>query len=63
VNINRRGRAAARAVVSAGWMVTVPPLGRYNSRFVDGSHPYGFLTACTRDLGTDKRPTGYEVMQ
>ena len=32
--------------------------------FVDGSHPRGFLTASTRNVGTDLNgPTGYEVMQ
>jgi hypothetical protein len=48
----------------AGWMVTVPPLGQPTGRFVDGSHPRGFLTASMRNVGTDPSgPTGYEVMQ
>jgi hypothetical protein len=61
---HERVRAATDVAVSAGWMMTVPPLGRRPSRLVDGSHPRGFLTASMRDVGTDQRdPTGYEVMQ
>jgi hypothetical protein len=43
--------------------MTVPPSGLTNSRFVDGSHPHGFLAASMRNVGTDNDPTGYEVMQ
>ena len=43
--------------------MTVPPLGQQPSRFVDGSHPRGFLAASMRNVGSDQRdPTGYEVM-
>src|SRR5215211_4222900 len=52
VNINQRGSATALTAVSAGRMVTVPPLGQQDSRFVDGSHSFGFLAASTRNVGT-----------
>jgi transposase len=51
---NERVSVAASAVVSAGWMITVPPLGQQTGRFVDGSHPHGFLAASMRNLGTAK---------
>src|ERR1700730_14886159 len=58
--IRRRGTPA----VSAGWMVTVAPLGQTKGRFVDGSHPRGFLAASMRNMGVGQAgPTGYEVMQ
>src|SRR5262245_65483991 len=45
-------------------MVTVPPLGHDTAALVDGSHPFGFLAASMRNVGTDQGgPTGYEVMQ
>ena len=56
---SRRSPRSARD----GWM-TVPPLGQQTGRFVDGSHPHGFLAASMRNVGTDQSaPTGYEVMQ
>ena len=39
-------------------------LGQHTAGVVDGSHPFGFLTASMRDVGTDQDdPTGYEVMK
>jgi len=46
--------------------MTVPPVGKGNSRFVDGSHPLWLplLPASKRKVGTEQAvPTGYEVMQ
>jgi transposase len=61
---NRTTAALRFAAVRAGWMMTVPPMGRTDSRFVDGSHPQGFLAASMRNVGPDHAsPTGYEVMQ
>jgi hypothetical protein len=47
----RAGAAELVAAASAGWMMTVPAMGRTNCRFVDGSHP-SWLPR--RNVGTDQ---------